>query len=88
MKVIYSLLHFANRTPKRLCISIPNAMPDLTKAEGVIISISSEDSSHSFALNSSEIEDFIYALSYTQSALLLRRIVAINQKYFTKEVKE
>lgn len=88
MKVIYSLLHFQHKTPKSLLLSIPDTVPDLNKEEGVIISILCEDPSQSFALNSREINDFIKALSYAHGALLLRRIAAINRKYFTKGGKK
>ena len=81
MKVIYNLLHFANKTQKRLCISIPDTVPDVNKAEGVIISISAEDHSQSFALSSAEISEFIAALSYARDMLQWRRIAAINVKY-------
>jgi hypothetical protein len=88
MKGIYSLLHFANKTPKHLLISIPDTVPDVDKEERVIISISSEDTSQSFALSSAGISDFIVALSYACDMLQWRRIAAINVKYFTKEVKK
>jgi hypothetical protein len=88
MRSIYNLLHFANKTPKHLLISIPDALPNLDKSEGAIISIVSEDNSQAFTLSADEINDFIKALSYAQGALLLRRIAAINAKYITKEVKK
>jgi hypothetical protein len=88
VKTIYNLLHFANKTPKHLRISIPDTVPDLTKEEGAVLFISSEGDSHSFALSSSEINDFILALTYARDMLHLRRIAAITQKYFRKEEKK
>lgn len=81
MNVIYSLLHFANKTPKHLLLSIPDTLPDVTKEEGIIISIVGEDNSQSFALSTSEIKDFIVALTYGVEMLQVRRIAAINAKY-------
>ena len=85
MRSIYSLLHFQHKTAKHLLLSIPDTVPDVDKEEGVIISISLEDHSQSFALSSSEIPDFIVALSYGLDMLQWRRIAAINTKY--SEVK-
>jgi hypothetical protein len=85
MRTLYNLLHFAKRTPKRLSISIPAHEPDLNKQEGLVLSISSEDTSQSFALSSAEISEFIVALSYAREMLQWRRIAAINAKY--SEVK-
>ena len=87
MKVIYSLLHFANKTPKHLHITIPNTAPDVDNEEGIMLSISSEDNSQSFALSTAEISEVIIALSYAREMLQWRRIAGINAKYFTKEVK-
>lgn len=88
MNVIYNLLHFANKTPKHLLISIPAHEPDLNKQEGLVLSIVSEDQSQAFTLNSGEINDFVVALSYGADMLQCRRIAAINQKYFKNEVKK
>ena len=89
MKVIYSLLHFSKRVPKHLLLSIPDTVPDVTKEEGIVLSIESEGTSQTFALDSSEIEDFILALSYAREMLQVRRIAGINAKYGKiKEVKE
>lgn len=80
MKVIYNLLHFANKTQKRLCISIPDTGADVNKVEGVLISIVGEDS-QTFALSTTEIKDFIIALSYGAEMLQMRRIAALNAKF-------
>ena len=84
MRQIFNLLHFQHKMPKRLILSLPAQEPDADKLEGLVLSISSEDRSQSFALSTAEISDVIVALSYAHGALLLRRIVAINRKYFTK----
>ncbi len=84
MNAIYSLLHFQHKTAKHLRISIPDTVPDVTKEEGVIISIESEGNSQSFALNSTEISEFIIALSYGSDMLEIRRIAGINAKYSKK----
>ena len=88
MKTIYNLLHFSKRKPKRLHIAIPDTEPDLGKEEALVLSIVSEDKTQVFTLTPSEISGFIKALSYGCDMLQWRRIVAINQKYFTKEVKK
>ena len=87
MKVIYSLLHFQHKTPKRLHISIPDMVPDVTPEEGLVLSIESEGNSQVFALSTAEISEVIIALSYAREMLQWRRIAGINAKYFTKEVK-
>ena len=81
MKTIYSLLHFANKTPKRLSILIPAHAPDLDKEEGVIISIVAEDNSQAFALNTAEISEFNAAITYAGGMLEARKIATINAKY-------
>ena len=87
MKVVYSLLHFANKTAKHLLLSIPDTVPDVTKQEGVVLSIVSEDTSQAFSLTTAEINEFIAALSYGADMLKWRRIAGINAKYSKKEVK-
>ena len=84
MKAIYNLLHFSKRTPKYLRLSIPDTVPDVTKEEGLVLSITSEDNSQSFVLNSTEISEFITALSYGSELLKCRRIAGINAKYSKK----
>ena len=81
MKAIFNLLHFSKRMPKHLLLSIPGTVPDITQEEGIELSNESEGNSQSFARNSSEIEDFILALSYSSEMLQARRIAAINAKY-------
>ena len=81
MKVIYSLLHFANKMPKHLHISIPDTVPDVDKEEGLIVSISLEANSQAFTLSTAEISEVIVALSYSSDILQLRRITSINSKY-------
>lgn len=85
---LYELLHVANKTPKRLLISIPAQDGNAMKESGIVLSMVTEDSLQAFALNSGGISDFIHALSHARDELLLMRLVALNRKYNKSEVKK
>lgn len=81
MKIIYSLLHFQHKTPKRLILSLPAQEPAADKLEGIVLSIESEGNSQAFTLSTAEISEVNAALSYACDVLQMRRIAALNAKY-------